>query len=115
MYAGVGPSRTLRHYFFARNSSNGRGQRALNGRSLGLNLPSGKISSVIRQCQLEISHAEKRIFRNEAASKITTDVHVAREGVGSHPTRSAILGEFFFTVRSASFGCRTLPRDVANS
>jgi len=42
-------------------------------------------------------------------------VHVAREGVGSHATRSAILGEFFFTIKSASFGSRTLPRDVANS
>src|SRR3954451_22525539 len=61
MHSRVGPARTLWQNLFCRDSSNGSGEGALHGYSIGLHLPSGKVSSVIGEDHFEIAHAA--IFR----------------------------------------------------
>src|SRR5712692_8429009 len=54
----VGPARALREYVFTGNASNSRGQSALDGRLVRLDLPTRKAGAIISQYQLDITHAE---------------------------------------------------------
>src|SRR6185437_14389784 len=53
-------SRTLGQDFFARNTSNSRGQGALNAGCVGLDLPAAEIGAVVGEGNFQVAHARKR-------------------------------------------------------
>src|SRR5215469_12517267 len=74
VHARIRPSRALRQYVFAGDSSNSRTERALNAGCIGLDLPATEVGAVVGQGQFQIAHGESksRILRDAAASKITS-------------------------------------------
>jgi hypothetical protein len=74
MHTGVGAAGALRQNVFPGNSSNGCGQRALNGRACRLNLPPQKISAVISERQLDV--AEQHVWSRFRAALHPTDLRV---------------------------------------
>src|SRR5207245_8407995 len=92
---GIGPSRTLRQYFFAGNTSNSRGEPALDAGRLRLNLPTAEISPVVGQNEFEITHEKSnpaeypcikqyivysRLRESKRYSAILLDSHELRYG-----------------------------------
>jgi hypothetical protein len=62
MHSRIGPTRTLWQYLFACRPSNNFGQNSLNGRKIGLDLPSMEVRAVVRNRQFEVSlqaHADR--------------------------------------------------------
>ena len=104
--SGVGASRTLRQDFFAGDSSNGRGQRALDGGRLGLDLPPREVRAVIGQDQFEIAHGDcLESYRRRPSSNCLANLYKALPGAGGCGCKIPGLA------RQLYYGIHFAPRD----
>ncbi len=79
---GVGAPRTLRQDLFTGDSSNSRGQCALDGGGIGLHLPTCKVGAVISENDLKVAHGGAAWFSPRSADQPMQVPAVSRRCAG---------------------------------